>query len=217
MAAVLAPDALLFLSSRCPHCPAVLQSLSDLVKRGVLGRLEVVNLEQHADAAQAHGVRSVPWVKIGAFELPGQRSHAELEEWAQRAGSANGMADYFHALLKEGELNQVLDTVRRQPDTLVAILPIVANPEASINVRIGAGVVIEEFAGSPALHAVLPQLGALAHHADARVRADACHYLHFTHSKAAMPYLERCLQDDDSVVREIAADSLAALAAAAPD
>lgn len=213
MAAVFAPDALLYLSSQCPHCPAVLQSLSDLVKRGVLGRLEVVNLEVRAEAAQAQGVRSVPWVKIGDFELPGLRSREELEEWAQRAGSADGMADYFHALLEEGELNRVLDTVRRRPDTLAAVLPIIANPDASINVRIGAGVVIEEFAGSSALQAVLPQLGALVRHADARVRADACHYLHFAHSTAALPYLEHCLQDDDSVVREIAADSLAALGA----
>jgi HEAT repeat protein len=161
-------------------------------------------------------VRSVPWVKIGDFELPGLRSRDELEEWAQRAGSADGMADYFHALLKEGDLNRVLDTIRRQPETLAAVLPIVANPEASINVRIGAGVVLEEFAGSPALLAVLPQLGTLARHADARVRADACHYLHFTHSTAVRPYLEDCLQDDDAVVREIAVESLAALDAGQP-
>ena len=208
------PDALLFLSSHCPHCPAVLQALAELVKRGVLGRLEVVNLEARPEAGRAYGVRSVPWTKIGEFELAGLRSLAELETWAERAGRPDGMADYFHDLLKEGDLDQVLATVRRRPETLAAVLPIVANPEASINVRIGAGVVFEELVGSPELRALVPQLGALTRHADARVRADACHYLHFTASQAARPYLEACLQDRDAEVREIARESLDALDAA---
>lgn len=205
------PDALLFLSSHCPHCPAVLQSLADLVKAGKIGRLEVVNLEVHGEAAAALGVRSVPWLRLGDFELAGLRSREELEAWAGRAGSPEGMADYFHALLKEGRLAQVLDTVRRQPAALAAVLPIVANPEASINVRIGAGVVFEELAGSPGLAALAGPLGALTRHADARVRTDACHYLQFTGAPDARGYLEAARQDEDAVVRETAEESLAAL------
>jgi glutaredoxin len=206
-----APDAVLFLSSHCPHCPAVLNALADLVKRGIVARLEVVNLEARPEVASARGVRSVPWVRIGEFELPGLRGPEELETWACRAGTAEGMADYFHALLKEGALERVLALVQGQPATLAAVLPIVANPEASINVRIGAGAVLESSVGTPALLALLPDLGALTRHADARVRADACHYLHFCQDAAARPYLEACLQDDDAVVREIAGESLAAL------
>ena len=41
-----APDALLLISTHCPHCPAMLTALADLVKQGTVGRLEVVNLEQ---------------------------------------------------------------------------------------------------------------------------------------------------------------------------
>jgi HEAT repeat protein len=205
------PDALLFLSTHCPHCPAVLQSLADLVKQGVVGRLEVVNLEVHGEAAQARGVRSVPWVKVGEFELPGLRSREELEDWARRAGSPEGMADYFHALIKEGQLNRVLEAVRHQPDQLAALLPIVANPEASINVRIGAGVMFEELAGSPALQLLADRLGELTRHADPRVRTDACHYLHLTRSPQARAYLLAALQDDDAVVRETAQESLEAL------
>jgi len=205
------PDALLFLSTHCPHCPAVLQALAELVKRGVIGRLEVVNLEVRGEAAETYGVRSVPWLKIGDYELAGVRSRDELEEWARRAGSPEGMADYFHALLKEGQLNRVLEAVRHQPDHLAALLPIVANPDASINVRIGAGVVFEELAGSPALVALIEQLGELSRHPDARVRTDACHYLHMTRSPESRPYLEAALQDDDAVVRETAQESLDAL------
>ena len=65
------PQALMLLGTHCPHCPSVLNSLSELVKQGVISRLEVVNLEQRPELGRELGVRSVPWVRIGQFELPG--------------------------------------------------------------------------------------------------------------------------------------------------
>jgi thioredoxin-like negative regulator of GroEL len=205
------PDARLFLSSHCPHCPAMLAILADLVKTGKIGRLDVINVERHPELAQAKGIRSVPWVGIGPFELSGARPRAELEEWIIRAGSESGMADYLHALLKEGELARVLSAVKEQPELLQALLPIMANPEASLNVRIGAGAVFEDMAGSEALAALTPRLGDLSTHDDARVRADACHTLSLTRSIAARPYLLARLGDADADVREIAEESLALL------
>ncbi len=78
------PDALLFLSSHCPHCPAVLAGLSELVKRGSIGRLEVINLEQHPEAPAALQVRTVPWLRLGPYILTGARTLGELETWARR-------------------------------------------------------------------------------------------------------------------------------------
>lgn len=203
------PDALLFFSSRCPHCPAVLASLSDLVKRGGIGRLEVVNSEIHPEAAAAQGVRSVPWLRLGPFELAGARSVGELETWARRASAPEGMDAAFHDLLKAGDLRQVLALAAAEPARLAALLPIVGNPEASINVRLGAGVVFEEYAGSAALRGLVPALGELSGHADARVRADACHYLGLSGSPEARSWLEARLGDVDADVREIAREGLA--------
>lgn len=210
-----AQDARLFLTGQCPHCPAMVQTLIELLKQGWLGRLELINLDGHPELAAAEGVRSVPWTRIGPFDLAGVHGRDELLDWIERAGSPDGMAEYFHALLKDGHLDQVLDTVRRRLETMAALLPIVANPEASINVRIGAGVVFEEFAGQPPLRALTARLGELTGHHDPRVRADACHYLSLTGAPEARPYLVHCQQDDDGMVREIAAESLAALEAAA--
>lgn len=207
----LPPDAQLLITSHCPHCPAMLQALTDLVKLGRLGRLEVVNLEARPELAEQLGVHSVPWTRIGPFELTGVRGREELLDWIDRVSSPDGMADYFHSLLRDGRLPQVLQAVKRQPDALSALLPIVANPQASINVRIGAGVAFEEFAGQPPMQALTKQFGHLTGHEDARVRADACHYLSLTRSPEARVYLERCQQDDDGVVREIATESLQAI------
>lgn len=205
------PAALLFLSGHCPHCPAVLAGLSDLLKRAVIGRLEVVNIEAHPDAAASLGVRSVPWVRIGHFELAGVLSSGELETWARRASSADGMADAFHDLLKTGGAGQVIRLVHEAPTRLAELLPIVANPEASLNVRLGAGMVFEEFAASLALRGLVPRLCELVRHDDARVRADAAHILGLSRDASARSCLEALEDDMDGDVREIAADSLAGL------
>ena len=209
-----APDALLLISTHCPHCPTVLAALADMVKQGQVGKLEVVNLEAHPEVAQALGVRSVPWLKLGLIELAGLRSPAELRDWAAKVNTEVGIADYFHQLLKEGRMARVLAILHAEPIYLVSVLPIVGNVDASLNVRLGAGVLLEEFAHGAALQTLVPRLGALSAHVDARVRADASHYLGLSGSTAARGWLEARLHDDDADVREIAAESLAALQAA---
>ncbi|MBI3432478.1 MAG: HEAT repeat domain-containing protein [Hydrogenophilales bacterium] len=206
-----APDALLLISTHCPHCPAMLASLADLLKQGAVGRLEAVNLEQHPEVGQALGVRSVPWLRLGRIELAGTHSKAELAEWAAKADSEAGLADWFHLLLKEGQLARVQSAIEADPALLTAVLPIVGNVEASLNVRLGAGVLLEEFAGTDTLRALLPRLSELSQHEDARVRADACHYLGLTGDAAAKPWLEARIDDEDADVREIAAESLQAI------
>lgn len=126
------------------------------------------------------------------------------------------LADEFHLLLKDGGLAQAKARIAAQPELLAELLPIVANPEASINVRLGASVIFEGHAGGAALRALVPRLGELSRHADARVRADACHYLGLSGDRRARDWLVPRLQDGNAEVREIAADSLAALPADGP-
>lgn len=209
-----APDALLLISTHCPHCPTVLAALADMVKQGQIGKLEVVNLEAHPEVAQTLGVRSVPWLKLGLIELAGLRSAAELRDWATKANTEAGVADYFHQLLREGQMAHVLAILHADPTQLTAVLPIIGNVDASLNVRLGAGVLLEEFAQSAALQNLVPRLGELSAHIDARVRADASHYLGLTGHAAARVWLEARLNDEDLDVREIAGESLAALPAA---
>ncbi len=206
------PDALLFLSGHCPHCPAVLAGLAELLKAGLLARLEAVNLEADPRRAEALGVRSVPWLRLGPFELPGAHSPGELETWARRAVDAAGMADACHDLLKAGDAAQVRRLVAEIPTRLADLLPILANPEASLNVRLGAGMVFEEYAGAPALRDLTPRLRDLARSGDARVRADAAHVLGLGRDPAARPCLEALCLDPDPEVREIAQESLAGYA-----
>ncbi len=201
----------MMLGTHCPHCPSVLGSLSDLVKQGVISKLEVVNLEQRPEIATELGVRSVPWVRIGPFELAGLHSKAELQSWAEQAGSERGMTHYFEQRLGEGQVKQVLAMIADDHSLLHALIGLVSDADAKINARVGAGAVIEEYEGTTELLALIPELAELTRHADARVRSDACHYLSLTHDVSVVQYIEPLLDDEHIEVREVAEESLAVL------
>jgi HEAT repeat protein len=122
--------------------------------------------------------------------------------------SLRNRAEQFQIWLLEGQLKSVIAVVERIPKALADLLPIVANPAANMNVRFGASAVLERYAATPALQALVPALGMLAGHGDARVRADACHLLGLSGTPNAIKYLEARLDDPDAEVREIAAESL---------
>jgi thiol-disulfide isomerase/thioredoxin len=180
-----APDALLLLGTHCPHCPTVLQGLSELVKAGEIGSLEVVNIEQRPEVAEGLGVRSVPWVRIGRYELTGLRSPAELRQWVQRVGTEEGYTAYLEELLSEGRMPRVLEYVKQDEAWFDALLRLLAEPDTALNVRIAIGAIMEELEGSALLCSRVPALIDLLGHADARVRSDAGHYLGLSRSPQA--------------------------------
>jgi hypothetical protein len=139
----------------------MLQMLADFVKQGLIGRLEVVNVEAHAEIARSLGIRSVPWVRIGPFELAGVRTRDELNLWIQRASSPSGMADYFHDMLKEGELARVLAAVKAEPGRLTALLPSSPTRTPASMCASAPGPYFEEMAGSDSLKALVGPLGEL--------------------------------------------------------
>jgi thiol-disulfide isomerase/thioredoxin len=203
-----ATDALLFISSHCPHCPAMLQSLGELVKAGQLGRLDIYNIEQHPEQAIALGVRAVPWVKIGPFELPGLRTQGELLQWIGRVGDDSSMGAYFGELMTGGELNKVGELIKKSPALFAMLLPLMADDDTGLSVRIGIGALMEDFADTDLLRHNLDTLGEYTRHANPRVRNDACHYLGLSRDPRAENFIRPLLTDADAEVRDVAAEAL---------
>lgn len=207
-AANTSPDALFLLGTHCPHCPGMLQGLANLVKAGTLGTLKVVNIEQRLDIARELGVRSVPWVRIGSFELEGLHSEQELREWALKAGTDSGMTDWLNDLLSSGNISKPLERVRSDPETMDALLELFTDPDTQLNTRIGISAIMEDLEGTDTLQAAVDRLGKLTHHQDARIRGDACHYLALAGTPEANDYIRPLLDDPDPGVREVAQESL---------
>jgi hypothetical protein len=205
------PDALLLLATGCAHCPGVLEGLSQLLKQGRLGRLEAVNIVEHPEAAQAVGTRSVPWTRIGAFELEGALTPAELARWVELAGSEDGYADYYSHLLETRRPHKVRQLLERHPETLSQLIALLADDNTPMAVRIGVGVVMEELEGDPLLVSGLEYLTALAGSQQANVRADAAHFLGLTRHQDAAEPLKQLVTDAHPDVREIAEEALQSL------
>ena len=202
------PDALLLLGTHCPHCPTVLNALSAMVKAGTIGTLRAVNIEQRPDIAQELGIRSVPWVRIGPFELEGLRSEKELRDWSEKAGTTAGLVAWLEELLSTGKITRALALVNSEPDALEALLQLFTGTETPLNTRIGISAIMEDLAGTDRLRGLVGRLGELTRHEEARIRGDACHYLELAGDPAAVAYLKPRLEDPDTAVREVAQEAL---------
>jgi hypothetical protein len=206
------PDAELMIASGCTHCPVVLAGLAELIKAGKIGRLEVVNIAQRPELATRRGVRGVPWIRIGPFELSGAHSQSELSDLAARAGSEAGIKAYLVQGLESGQLESVTTACRRSPQLLPPLLTLAGDLDTPFAVRIGIGAVLEELAPEGLLSGLVEELAVLAASEHTQVRADAAHFLGLSGSGDARAILERLSRDKDPQVREIAVESLAGLA-----
>jgi len=202
------PSALLLISSSCPHCPSVLQSLCELIKEGKIATLEVVNIEYNPERAQALDVRSVPWLKLGEFELVGLKSKTEILQWIDRGTQSENMSAYFEELMTSGEISKVQQLVEKQPQQMQTLLDIMANEASSLSARVGVGAIIEQLADSEILVNTIDSLGMHCKNPRARVRNDACYYLGLSHHPNAKKYIQPLLKDTDAEVREVAQEAL---------
>ncbi len=208
------PDAIMLLGTHCPHCPGVLKQLTDLVKSGELGRLQITNMEQHPEEARSLGARSVPWVKIGTYVLTGAQDIEAFRQRIQWSARDSSRAGEFDFLLSNGKVSKVIEQLQRDNSAISVILELLGDPATVLSTRIGIGVIMEEFAATPLLQQQIPALTQLTEHNDPRIRADALHYLGLTQSKQAIPVVQHRLDDEDAEVREVAAESLQALSTA---
>jgi len=202
------PSALLLIATGCQHCPAMLQSLSELIKQGELSSLEVVNIVEAPERAQALNVRSVPWLKLANFELVGLKSKSEIQQWIEKAQNPDDMAAYFEELMTSGEISKVQQMVEQDPHYMQTLFEIMSDEQSSLSARIGVGAIIEQLEGSELLINAIDQLGQYCQHSSPRVRNDACYYLGLSHHPDARKYLRPMLDDKDAEVQDVAREAL---------
>ena len=203
-----APDAQLLIAPGCAHCAAMLDSLSKLVKDGHIGRLEVVNIVNHPEVAERAGTRSVPWTRIGEFELAGAYTPTELLHWANLVAQDSGLVEYYGHLLGTGLLPKVNLLIRAKPDSLRDLVKLLSQQDTPIAVRIGIGAILEDLQGTDQLSSIISELVALTRSDLPQTRADVCHYLGLTGNPKVIPDVRKLLRDDNAEVREIAKESL---------
>ncbi|MDX1336025.1 MAG: HEAT repeat domain-containing protein, partial [Gammaproteobacteria bacterium] len=198
----------LLIAPGCPHCGSVSEILSGLVKEGLVGKLEIINLAVHPEAAAEAGTRSVPWFKIGEYSFTGAHTEGEIRSWAEKAAQGEDWTAYYHGLLDNQQLKETSESLKQNPDRLCPLVASLDDKDLPLVVKIGIGAVLEDFEGDASLAECIPQLTELTRSEDPATRADACHYLGLTGSKEILPVISILLDDEAEQVREIAADVL---------
>lgn len=206
------PNAELLLATDCAHCTTVLEGLSQLLKEGLIGHLQITNIVPRPQRAQELNVRSVPWTQLGPFILEGQYSPSELRMWAHRANSIEGMSEYINDELKQGNLDKLIKMLNNAPQQLRALIPLLDNDETEMQVRIGIDAILESIEDATKLALLIPEFSQLASHSNPRIRADVSYYLALTDSAEAIPILQKQLDDESEEIREIAREGLDRLA-----
>lgn len=203
------PDALLLITGGCPHCPAVLQALTVLLKEGAIGRLEVINVAIHTDEAESRNVQSVPWAKIGPFEVEGVVGVGKLRELAQGVNDDVVFDAWLLETLRAGKRQKFEALVLVEPHRVHALTRLMANPEASMAIRLGVGAVLEALHGRGLTESLVPALSEMLKSDDMLLRADACHFLTLIGGEGIKPIMRACQTNTNADVREIAQEWLA--------
>lgn len=203
-----APDALLLMTGGCPHCPAALQALTTLLKEGVIGKMQVINVAVHIEEAESRGVQSVPWIKIGPFEVEGTATPSRLRELALGVNDDQVFDAWLLEILKAGKRQKFESLVRQEPRRIHALARMMRNPEASMAIRLGIGAVLEELQGSGLTEALVPELAGMLSSEDRLLRADACHFLTLVGTEEIRPHMLASLKDADPEIREMAEEWL---------
>jgi len=198
----------LFIAPGCPHCPNVLQVLSELIKEGDIAELEVSNMALVPEKAQALNIRSVPWIKIGPFELVGSQTKGDLKTWIDRVQSDTGVQEYFSELLKTGELKKVIQLLKKEHELFKHLPPMIEDKKVAIGVKIGIGAIFEDFQGEDSIQALIPMLTKLLSSKNPNIRNDACYYLGLTESPDAIEAIQSLQNDEVPEVRETVIDAL---------
>lgn len=207
-AAVSSISAVLLITPACVHCASMMSILSELVKKGDIARLEIVNAEQEADWVQNLGIRSVPWLKLDFVQLPGAYSEAEILQWLEKIRSGIAVKEYLHMSLSSGQLESVTTLVQSDKKFFLGLLDLLSDITLDLKIKLGIATVMENIKGSDTLRSNLHELAALLQNDDMNSRIDVLYYISLSHSPEALPYVEQWLADSNPAIVEAAKEAL---------
>lgn len=201
----------LIIATNCPHCANNIKVLTELLKSAEIAELNIKNLEQFPELSSQLNIRSIPWTKIGPFELTGALSKTEVKNWVEKVSSPSGMQAYFSELFTSGELDKALELVKKSPELLQHFPVMMADESTPLGAKIGIGAIFESLQGTQSLLPLIPQLADLTQSDNASIRHDACYYLGLTESPEVVPYIKPLIDDTDLDIKETAEEILEAL------
>jgi len=158
-----------FVSPFCPHCAKVIENVNSLAVENPNVKVEIIDVSVYPELAEKYGITSAPTTIINdSVRLIGYVSKEEVVKWIEKAEDKK---EYFVKLIKDGRLDELLDSIRDENDLGVIVDLLAYN---DFMVRLGAMVVLEEvFKSNPSIvKAVKDKIRKLLKHDDKRIVQD---------------------------------------------
>jgi hypothetical protein len=196
------------ISSNCPHCKAMMEILSGMLKTGKISSLTINNIELLPELVKKYSIRSVPWIKINDFIFDQALEKTDIQFWIESCISNTGVITYIKDRLKTGKLYLLIPLINEHPEWMTQVIILLETEDTDIHIKLGIGALMEEFAGTDILEKHVEELGRLSMNSDHRLRIDAMHYLGLLKSNQAREFILKGLEDNHPDVREEAQDAL---------
>ena len=186
----------------------MIRLLSEMLKKGTIPQLEMINIGVNPLAATEFNIRSVPSLLIGEKILTGVLTETEITELLSENQDNNSLTDYYNDAFEQGQLEDVIEDLDIKIDKLTHLLEMLCDTDTPLTSRIAISAIFEHFEKSPALHSLIPALCAQTQNDSKSVRADVAHLLGLTGNQEAIPCLEQLAKDAFDDVRETALEAL---------
>ncbi|MCW7755309.1 thioredoxin family protein [Desulfobotulus sp. H1] len=201
----------LFVSSHCPHCPAMLRMVSAFVKNDLIS-LEVVNVDDCPDMAQQWQVMAVPTLMVVGEEQSlrwtGMIRAADLEQSLYNRSTGFLDLQTLQNILESGDAQRLVSLMREKQCIPPAFYDLLTHEKWTI--RLGAMVASESLIlTEPALGEVLLEALWVKRNAlEPVVFGDMVYLMGFGRREVWEPRLQSLLSQEDAGLKEAVEDAL---------
>ncbi len=214
LSAITAPAILtLYVSSMCPHCPAMVRQVYPLCLENRNLKLSIIDGPAFPELAEADNIKSLPTLILdNDFRWT---ALVDVDELVQIIGSRNpaelGVAS-LKGMIQDGNAYDLSEMMVSEKKIFPAFVELLVHPEFSV--RLGAMAAIEdvaERAGSLAGQVVVPLMD-LFDHLDDQIKGDILYVIGVCGDKRAVSFLESVATvTQNEELREAAEDALGAI------
>ena len=153
-------------------------------------------------------IRSVPVTVIRDLPFIGKYTEQEMQQWLALTDDVQFRQKYLSEQLNTGELSLMTSLVKTMPGLLKHAIPLLADKETPMQVKIGITALFEAMEGSELLSPLVPDLRRLANHEQHNVLSDVIYLLSLIHDPELRGWFESLLSHKHEEIRELARDAL---------
>jgi len=215
LSAITAPAILtLYVSSMCPHCPAMVRQIYPLCLKNRNLKLSIIDGPAFPGLAEADNIKSLPTLILdNDFRWT---ASVDVDELVQIIGSRNpaelGVAS-LKGMIQDGNAYDLSEMMVSEKKIFPAFVELLVHPEFSV--RLGAMAAIEdvaERAGSLAGQVVVPLMD-LFDHLDDQIKGDILYVIGVCGDETAVSFLTSvAASSQNDELKEAAEDALDAIA-----